>query len=690
MNVFEFEEEYLKLLNIQSKENSPRILLLEYADFIFTLLKVSSETLKEAYFSELIQIIVFPLKVYTPIGIKPSETEKILSAVREALKYCQKEELIHQIKQSLERISNELFELKNILDGEESNEGIDKLCFPVIEKNILSKYKFGLIEELSIILNKNKSLTEIDFIVSPSLPLIEKRLKEQLHSSWSYAKNFIKKYTNKEIPNFELVIKFNHKYGIYEGNSLGVALTVGFIEVLVKYFDLKQIIRISGNILTTGSVNKNGIINSVSRKIIEVKAKTAFYSKINTFVVPEEDKKNALNIVEGEKKYYPKRKLTIIGVERISDILNRRDLIEFKKQNPLLWGTRRLLKNKVAVVLLATLLLFLGWTYLKNIDNNPHHIDYTSNAYVVKNKFNNFLWEKKSANNLTDYASALLRNDYKIIDYNDDGLNEVLFIDPTNSELILFSNLGKIIWKYKFNYQNLSTKEEIFTNSFSSSKILGITNIDDKKTIIAYSQHKPYYPTAIIKIDLTTGKRVGNILWHSGGIRDGELKDIDNDGNVELIASGINNGLKSAVLFSIQLNKLSGQSPSSPNYTFSNIPVADFEKYILLPKPDYFEYFFSKYFSSFGCKIKEKQKYISVKLIKHGAIKPRENIEVRFNFKFEPINIVLIDAYNEERDKLVKKGILEYPLSDTDEYKQILLSQIKFWNGKEFNKFENR
>ena len=51
---------------------------------------------------------------------------------------------------------------------------------------------------------------------------------------------------------------------------------------------------------------------------------------------------------------------------------------------------------------------------------------------------------------------------------------------------------------------------------------------------------------------------------------------------------------------------------------------------------------------------------------------------------FNSIHTVINDDYARIRDPYVKSGRLKPPLSDTQEYRNLLISQILYWNGKKF------
>ncbi len=59
-------------------------------------------------------------------------------------------------------------------------------------------------------------------------------------------------------------------------------------------------------------------------------------------------------------------------------------------------------------------------------------------------------------------------------------------------------------------------------------------------------------------------------------------------------------------------------------------------------------------------------------------------LSYQMSYNMKDFNIVIGNEFRVKRDSLVIKGKLKPPLTDTDEYCNILKSKIKYWNGKEF------
>lgn len=88
-----------------------------------------------------------------------------------------------------------------------------------------------------------------------------------------------------------------------------------------------------------------------------------------------------------------------------------------------------------------------------------------------------------------------------------------------------------------------------------------------------------WYPAQIVLLS-ATGQIEGE-YWHSGNISYKFIKDIDSDGELEIVFKGINNKLDhSPVVIVLNWRKISGQSPP---YLAKDIPKAEEKFYVAVP-----------------------------------------------------------------------------------------------------------
>ncbi|MFZ1290470.1 MAG: hypothetical protein WAR79_10275 [Melioribacteraceae bacterium] len=111
--------------------------------------------------------------------------------------------------------------------------------------------------------------------------------------------------------------------------------------------------------------------------------------------------------------------------------------------------------------------------------------------------------------------------------------------------------------------------------------------------------------------------------------------------------------------------------------------MADLKQYILFPKTDY-TYYINRRIEGIplGSSLlfsNENKILINVEFDVNKA-----SIHYYFNYLSQNFEIVIGNEFRVMRDSLVVKGKLKPPLTDTEEYCNLLISQIKYWNEKEF------
>ncbi|MDX1701898.1 MAG: hypothetical protein R3250_14825, partial [Melioribacteraceae bacterium] len=319
----------------------------------------------------------------------------------------------------LEDVRSELLLLKRALNGEISDEL--EISFPALDKRRSDMDIGGMIEGIQIILNPMASVETEEFNIIPSLPNIDPQLREQIKISWKYSKDYFLNKQKRSVPPMEVTIKFINKFALYEGNSLGVVLTISMIHELYRYYDLRDQISFEKNIIATGPIADDGSVSTIGDQIIQSKASAAFYSTGECFLVPLPDTDSAEERIRSLKEKWSERKITVVPIKNIEDVLNRRDLITISKQNAFKWGGKRLARNKIAVAVTFLLLAILTLFILSKVDDNPQHIDITDRSFQIMNQYDENLWEVKvgsDINSLHNISEELWKKAYKIIDIN--------------------------------------------------------------------------------------------------------------------------------------------------------------------------------------------------------------------------------------------------------------------------------
>jgi hypothetical protein len=674
-----------KLHSIISSKSS-LLILYEYYDF---LLSSGSKQIIDAYIPEFIQSYISLLDKFDPYCLNPSITQSLLEQTNRIAEYLTESEIKTSLKYSAQRLHNKLEKFKAVLNGSIPDELItNKLCFPLLEENegLQAQITTGILETVTIKVSKAKD--ENKFILIPSEVKIETRLQKQIETSWQKAVEIVRCYKKNIADYHKVVIQFDKRVGFYRGNSLGAALTIAFIEELLDYYNSPVVIKTGKGIALTGGLEKDGSLILTSNEVIEKKVENVFFSPIQTFVVPEEDLSFAEEKLKNLKQEFPKRKLNLIAIKTFDDLLDSRKLIDIKKQKIITRTAKGIKRNKISVSIITLFILVFAYLFFIRMDTNPAFLQFKNNVVFVKNQYDQTLWTRKVALN-----PNILSKSNRLIDINQDGINEVvlsLVIGNNKSALhnggdvICFDKDQNIVWSYYF--RDTSSTSEITHSRVYQSYVIDIDKIVD--SIIVYAiAYNSLYPSTVYRLDASTGNRLPGTLWNAGRIYSGIVGDFNNDGEKEFVGTGINNAYETSVFFSIDVNKLNGQAPATPKYTFEGIKTVEFNSYILLPKTDITIYKNERYNIPTAGDIHfyERSKEFGFHILE-GNHKTDGSIEYRFD---KNLNLKLIDytdVFLMSRDELVKSGKLNPPLTNTVKYRKTLEDGLRYWDGKKFTR----
>lgn len=689
----EFRKKYLTdlLPNIYGKTK-----LFEICSFYTSLIETNDKNLINAYSLDFIYDLLLELKSFTPFFQNPETSESLLSLLYNLEQIDSLKPFVDELKTNILSIETNLSKLKNVLNGSVPVSQKQILSFPLLESvaNINQKEVFGVLEIFSVRIIKNK--TQNKFIFLPSEKKIEERLLKQAETSLNIALNYFNSYKKRLSKFHEVLIYFENLTANYEGNSLGAALTIAFIERLSLIYNLPYVIRINGNVAVTGGVDEKGNIISVSTDICRKKVELVFFSEIDTFVVPKADEECARDKIAELNKAYPNRKLNLVPVEGISDLLNRRNLIDIKKQTAVVRAAKGIRKNWIVSTMAVILWAILSFLWLNNYDDNPFTYELDQNQIVIKNKYNRTLWELDYPSG-GEYIKQLkwiyaLEPTFRILDVNGDGKNEVLFRYAANSKysissvsegLALFDQKGDILWRRGFS-KELFSKREHLAPPYSVS-IYDTLRIHNDLCIICSSNNVSSYASAIYLLDLAKNKIISDTLWSPGHIADVKVVDLNNDRIKELVILSCNNSYQRNCLSHLLLTELKGQLPASEDYKFFNIESAKLLECFLIPNSDFA---LKSGLRTNGILIRSafhsnENKFIRFHVLEAGAYKAVISL-YDWQYDTNEFEISIGNDFRVMRDSLVAHGILPLPYTDTKEYREKLRRQILAWDGKKF------
>jgi hypothetical protein len=679
--IFEIEQKRTELLRSISGINSHRRKIIAISGFFNFLLSLDKKSLIYTYILEFIQDYTRSLSGYTAFYNDPKNSEALLKQAHNIASMNIPDEYKRELSVSSIRLREEINLLYRILNGESG--GIltgNHIHFPVLDMGDSGDFK-GIIED--IIIDIKRSAEKDEIIIIPSETEIEKRLLDQIRISLKEAVRYIRKYTSKVSGFHKVVIQFDKRIGFYIGNSMGAALTIGLIEKLIELYNIPYKLKINDNVVFTGGINEKGELLKIADNITH-KMDIVFFSNTEIFSIPQEDYKEADKRLQELLLNYPARKIKLLPVGNIDDILDRRCIVNFRKKNIAERGVRNLRQNWAVYTLI---LLFTGTLYsfgIIDLDDNPALLEIRGEFIHVMNKNRKDLWSRKiilnddiSPNNWVNIMGL------NILDVDNDDKNEVFLcyenMDNTEQGRIASFNYdGQLRWDYLFSDSVATLKDGNIPGEFSSN-IIDILAEEGRYILYGTALHNPNYASAVFKLDASTGQRLPGTLWNAGHLHNGYIEDFDKDGNKELVISCINNGYESCAFFKINIKNISGiaQLPSTQQYNFINMDTANYNNYIIIPKTDFSRYHNMR--SNHPVRVGfmyEKSKSKFYYCIGEGEINSGASLIYYFDPNLENFTVETGDKLRVLRDSLVVRGALEYPLTDTKEYRDTLINRI--------------
>ena len=362
---------------------------------------------------------------------------------------------------------------------------------------------------------------------------------------------------------------------------------------LLKPEIMRQERFVAGDVAFTGGVNEQGQLLAVNKETLSVKIERAFFSPVKYLVLPEANIVAAKEHLENLRERYPRRRLRLVGAERLSEVIENHNVIRAQKVCMGEFVVRKVYRysrmTKVQVPLLAGLLLVLlaipfpKWTPW--FPRNPEYVRLTKNGFEALNADSIALWyENYECDSLYICQSA-------IADLDGDGRNEVLFIPGSSSSCISDANLFVYNWKGRLLYQRDCT----IMNEYPGDTLadlrydlgrLSVMTVEGEPVIVTIVvQHNP--SRSHVKLWSPAGEQRG---WYiNAGVSACMLsKDVTGDGREELVFQGVNVRMRSAALFVLSADSSFGVSPP---YTDSIYEVQDVTRgnqshYLLFPLSD--------------------------------------------------------------------------------------------------------
>lgn len=666
-------------------QNLSRGLILSELDrLLVSLFNFPNQLLTESIFLEFFPHYLKLLSWYHPSGQLPKRTRQLIKNTRRLYNLGSGIFRKNELKLEIKRIEGEFTEVLTCLKGENSEKAGSATVFPVIE-SVEGSANFTYLDSIEVKVTPSKGGNR--FIVHPTFKDEDRALMEQVKTSLEAALKMLHGGREKLPTAFEVQVLFNSKLGIYSGDSFGglLAILIFFeINKLLKPNILQQIVPY---LAFTGAVDASGEIKSVGKKNIVRKVRSVFFSSVSRFVLPKEDETLASSLITKLQEKWPLRKLEIIGVNNISEIFNRRDIINISRRpikDRIKEGVK---KYRYVSLVLIPVILLLGVLSAREFDTNPVSFELDKTNLRILNKYGVVLWSWGFTEK-TEFLSSPWRMKclLRIIDVDSDGDNEVvvasifprlLSVQDDDMALLCFDSEYEIKWNIQLSDTVSSPKESGIPSAYTV-KMVDTTTLQGRKVIICVANSVPTFPNAVFACDLKTGERLPGTVWNAGQFQQTGLVNLDSDLTPEFLAIADDNGQQIKKIIAIKLPLQDCMLPTVNEYVLHTKKVVEPVFEILAPVTDVSKMIGENRdcytFGSIQLNQQKSAVFISqiTPFVKHDACRVTLNLE---NLE---VDIFIEGGFKSFRDSLVNAGKLPLPYTDTKEYTDILKNGVRY------------
>lgn len=689
MQILEIEKKYAELKTALTELNSKRTKLLFITEYFSDILPTNNSNLTEAYIVEFIPDFLKYIRLLEIRGLDLNSLSKINEQLKTISGQNFNEIDKEEIFKTLNAIDEKFSTMNKWLSGVNTSPTKPKIYFPVLEKNERG-FGRGYLESINVEIKNG----EQKFHISPSEYENDGQLDKQIALCFSTAINYCKKFIPKIKSAHTVYLHFENKLGLYTGNSLGIALTLAFIEAILKYYNSATVVNVNGCIAVTGGIDDNSKIISTSKAIIEIKTEAVFYSDAQIFCVPKIDEIWAEEKLLELNEKYPDRNLKIVGLTDLNDLLDRRQIVDIRKQKLEIRTVKFVKKNWISAVAAVLLAVLFSYLYLIDWDKNPDSFYADGSSIHVKNKNGRTLLSIYHSLEKPFYLNSnAMKYILQLRDIDGDGANEIIYVSPQKqtennstiqSSIMAIKNLTDTIWTYTFRDSVLSEREIL--SCVYTINIIDRANFNGVDALICYATNTTSFSNAVFLLDVKTGKRINKTHWCSGHITGGMLLDINKDGKDDLVLTGIDNGYEDAVIWGVELDELDGYRFTVPSYIIKNKSKSDLLFYLRIPKNDFERYIGTRTSSIEPGTLSYLASDSLITFITNSfSDRSQLNRITMIEYQLKPnlldFNLYVGSGFRVLRDTIVAKGLLSEPYTDTKEYIEIQKQNILYWHN---------
>lgn len=492
--------------------------------------------------------------------------------------------------------------------------------------------------------------------------------------------------------NFEL----NHAW--HAGNSANLALAALFYCEMLKAENKREYFKLNPGIAVTGNIDEQGSVLEVDSETLEQKIEAAFYSWVQVIVVPAVQLEEASLFLEKKEAEYPNRNLFLKGVDKVEEMFFDRRLTLHRKTSLIEHAAKKMWKRKntaVVTIVFLILLSVIARLLYGPIDKNPVAIEYSGDFLVLENKNGAEVARIEAGSDAMVSLELNYTFNPKVLlyDLNEDGTNEIIWAkNATNTErnrtfVQAYSVVAdSVIWEIPITMDHEFPRQHFELEKTMDVQELGIVRSGGKIKLAVVANLTMFFPAMVVIVNIGTGE-IEQEYVHTGKISDMAAIDINEDGDEEIILTGVNNAFWMASILVLDPENIQGHSPLNGDYVINDLDKADEMHYILMPKTITGEYLSYMEKQAIGYRIftNEERKTLMVEIYETqrrlGSISERSSYFVYLNYDMQATGFATSDLYDIIARELYEEGHIPF-IPDYD-YWESIKESLQYWNKDE-------
>jgi len=368
----------------------------------------------------------------------------------------------------------------------------------------------------------------------------------------------------------------------------------------LEFTDQRGLYRVQNDAVFSGAIDDSGAVLEVEEQSLSSKVRAVFFSSARTLAVPKDQLHLTLAEVSRLNERYPDRRLQVVGISHLEEVFFDRRLTDYRHISVARHLGRKAKRNSAIVSLTSALLLacaYLFWRYAAPISPNPVLVEFTGEQMVIRNGLGQTVDAPHVGVTTVQRHRELSASDegdtlFDIADVDGDGYNEIIYVQYGRSlleepdTLVCYDVVERErIWS-KPMFQDISfpQKPEVLDNRYRVVDLhVGGRSYGRIDFLVVVANHFVFFPSVVMTLDPLTGALLQRYV-HVGQLAAAEFADLDDDGDLELIAAGTNNAFGMAAVMGLDPEHLEGHSPTRGDYDPAGGEEGQELFYVLIPR----------------------------------------------------------------------------------------------------------